>query len=348
MTSPKVSELMMLRRDCFGVCLQAIDVYNGDSDDVEVFDANLNNGIATATARAGSSSSSRKSSYNDALHDRPMVASGDASLHPLSPSTQMLPRVTSKPHNSSTALSLAHPMVVEWRPEENQLDENSLPTTPQDKEDGSLRVTKKEVAEEETVGEEEIASPNEQDEFMNDVYSSTVTVTIDVPRDENQGDEDDPMTRYLGGSVTPRGKFHSGGGRESEKGVREAYGGGVGCDGGVGGLWSIFGEEATGGEQRQEEEDDLYECLNEVDMAEDEDSDTPPPVRLCLLSRYRQTQDKTLSLLLVGGGGGGKILSIILVGISLLTPPLRLIVRTCVSSPNQARAVHPQQCRHSG
>lgn len=276
-------------------CLQVMDV---DSDDVEVFDANSNNSTTATTShfdhtlpitttsatRTGSSSSSRKSSYDDMHQER----SREVLLHP-SPLFQALPGSSSKPRNGSPVSSIARPTVVEWRPEENQSDENSLPSTPQDGEDRNLGEAgggaSKEEEGEEMVRAEEVTSPKEEEEYMNGMYSSTVTVTIDPPRDGDQGDEDDPVTRYLGGGTVPRMNRSDVGGGECEGGGEGGSGAGVGCDGG--GVWKLFGGDEEG--EQEDEDSDLYECLNDFDMAEGEDCDTPPPVRICLLSRYSDT-----------------------------------------------------------
>lgn len=281
-----------------------MDVYNDDSDDVEVFDGNPNDvtaatssshfehtlpATATATGRTGSSSSSRKSSYDDTLQEK-SIPTEEIPIH-LPPLLPTMPTAVNKPHNGSPASSLTRPTVVEWRPEESQSDENSLPRTPQDEEDENLGAVRRgagkdeeEEEEDEMVEAEEVMSSKEEDEFMNEVYSSTVTVTIDAPRDGDQGDEDDPVTRYLGGSVDPRINFNSGESEEKRGCDRSGDGGGgtVECDGG--GLWKMFGGDEEG--DQGEEDGDLYECLNDVDMSDEEDCDSPPPIRLCLLSRY--------------------------------------------------------------
>ena len=169
-----------------------------------------------------------------------------------------------------------------WRQEEGQSEGTLLPSTPQDEKGGDLDVVRGDNENEEDMMRlVEETGPKAEDEFIRDVYSSTVTVTIDVPRDGDHGDEDDPVTRYLSGGATPKVQSDRSGGEDmqwcdgaGENGRDEE------CSGG--GLYELFG--GAGGELQSEEEYNMYESLNEADVSEEEDCDTPP-IRLCLLSR---------------------------------------------------------------
>ncbi len=249
-----------------------------------------------SASRTGSTSSSRKSSYEESVHESKAGLS-----HCVPPP---LLAVSGGAQNGSPTNGFNRPNVVEWRPEESNSDvEVSLPSTPRDEfesrcgmREGELSVKEEEA--EPMVGVVHSTSPKDDEGsvgYMRDVYSSTVTVTIDPPRDSGHGgNEDDPVYRYLeggGASISSRPvdvaspDEPAGPEEEEREGACEVEEDSGGVEGR--GVWSRF----CGGDGEEEEEEeetgagDLYDSLNDVDLSEEEDNDTSPPVRLCLLSR---------------------------------------------------------------
>ena len=254
-------------------------------------------------SRTASTSSSRKSSYEEAgQHERK-----SAMAAPFHPPPSLLSRSTGRQRNESPPTNgVSRPTVVEWKPEETHSDvEVSLPSTPRNEGEGprSAGTSEMDGKEEEEVVPSAVgvvdgcSSKDEEETYMSDVFNSTVTVTIDPPRDNGQGDDqDDPVYRYLEGGasisstalVDGRTNYVIDGGErpvegnrggEEEEGERQQSEGG-----GEEGMWERFGagvEEGVEGDCGG----DLFDDLNDVDLSEEEDSETPPPVKLCLLSR---------------------------------------------------------------
>ena len=160
--------------------------------------------------------------------------------------------------NGSPTTAFARPTVVEWRPEECHSDEASLPSTPQDESEGQMGMSEGDTGREDEVGEvmgvaNSGSIKEEEEEYMNNVYGSTVTVTIDPPRDSGQGDENDPVYRYLGGGASISTRSKDTGSQRSndrasamvDRGDEEA----VRCAGGAG-VWSKFCEDMEEGRRR--------------------------------------------------------------------------------------------------
>jgi len=250
--------------------------------------------ILAAGSRTASTSSSRKSSYEEAgQHERRSAVA--ASFHP---PPAHLSRSAGRQQNESppTCNNVSRPTVVEWKPEETHSDvEVSLPSTPRDEGEGQSGASEidqgKEEEEEElpsAVSVVDNCSPKEEEEtYMSGVFNSTVTVTIDPPRDNGQGsDQDDPVYRYLEGGTsiasTTLGDGRTGHVTSESRVVGECgEGEGQQSEEGNEGMWGGFSESMEEGEEGE----DLFDDLNDVDSSEEEDSDTSPPVRLCLLSR---------------------------------------------------------------
>ena len=208
--------------------------FNEDSDS-EVFEGNSNTSEQIAFPRTNSSSSSRKSSYNEDGTNLEKPPPADVSQ-----SISLGQQVDLGPSDDRLSSSPSHISVVEWKPG-SQLEDNLSHHS---------------------------SSPNGNKESISDIgtcseggdlkmmYGSTVTVTIDPPRDDGG---EDVMSQYLGRS-------------EMEE-ITEP------CSTKV--LGGLFEKPSI-----EEEECDLYESLNDMDMAEEEDHDLPPPTKIYLLSRY--------------------------------------------------------------
>lgn len=196
----------------------------GEESDSEVFECNS---TEAAFARTSSSSSSRKSSYED-VDDK-------ASLPPdhhlvLSPSGD---------HMTSPSPAGNPPTIVEWKPQGAQLEQDlASPRTGGSKDSSS----------------ESLDSPPAGD--LKAIYGSTVTVTIDPPQDTGGG-VDAEVSSYLDGG---------GGDKEIPAGRTRN-------------LADMFGKP-------DDEVFDLFESLNEADLADSEDDGEPAtPTKICLLSK---------------------------------------------------------------
>lgn len=209
-------------------------LYTNNTAIVTNMATNMATMTGTMAARTQSSSSSRRSSYENestsAHESRPTVANEtndtselDQPEDSLSPST-----------NSAT---------VEWKPDDGGLSPPSPPLPPAS--------TGGDVDEPEDVPEGDLKA----------VYGATLTVTIDPPRDDEDGN--DVISEYLDGG--------SGSNREHlplpSKGRS---------------LAELFGDDSCSDGIR---EADIYESLNDLDMSEEEDCDPPPPTKICLLSK---------------------------------------------------------------
>ena len=221
-----------------------------DSDS-EVFE-----GHSTATAsleqnRRSSVSSSRRSSYDDMVKPPSDLVNQTLVNHqeggPLSSPPQM-----------RTA-------IVEWKPHD--------PATMVEVDEGEK--------EEERGGRIYCSPQNEVDSIKDDVatsppdlsavYRSTVTVTIDPPRDEGgegggREASEDLVAQYLNG-----GRERGGGGGRGDN--DDAAGGGG--DEEPFSLEDLFGKDSP-----ETDKCDLYESLNEIDMSEDECEVTPTKIYL--------------------------------------------------------------------
>lgn len=252
-----------------------------EDSDVDVFDS-TSSLSEPAHARTSSSSSSRKSSYEDGssgsgaggagqtLDDKlSAVISGDQPLeeghatsdtsgdHPMSSPLSLPP-----PNQNFGGNSPGPPTVVEWRPQDHGAEVGvavSLPTP-------SPRSGRGQSA-------EPMSSPRD----LKEIYGSAVTVTIDPPLDDGGvGGADDEVSRYLGGSGG--GGEGSIGGQSSTSRPPSSLLHGTGCS--HAGLGELFGK----GEDAAMDFD-LFESLDESDLAEEEDKDPPPPTRICFLSK---------------------------------------------------------------
>ena len=221
------------------------DIFIEDSDS-EVFDGNS---LASERVfpRTSSSSSSRKSSYED---DKPSLSGGSGGDQQSLPESR--PMETTSPAATTTAPSSPSQTIVEWKPQpEVALEATASPTTSPD----SPCVLGKDVE-----MEEGVESPVDD---LKALYGSTVTVTIDPPRDDDGGEVDAVVSRYLDGG---------GGG-----------GGGGGCPvPEVRSLADMFGK---GSAEEEEAEVDLFETLDQTDLAEQEEVECSPPTKICLLSK---------------------------------------------------------------
>ena len=98
-------------------------------------------------------------------------------------------------------------------------------------------------------------------------YKPTVIVTIDPPQDSWGGVED-------GGGVGAGGEEGAGLRREppavTEKATRS--------------LTELFGT-PLGAEEGEDSSDELFHDLNEMDLAEEDESEPAPPTKICLLSK---------------------------------------------------------------
>lgn len=190
-------------------------MYCEAESDSEVFEGS---GAELAFARTSSSSSSRKSSYEDPMDDKPSLP------HEPSPAGD---HMTPSPTNL--------PTVVEWKPQGVQMEPDPLMGSPQTQGSGS----------------EGLDSPPGD---LKAIYGSTVTVTIDPPRD-NGGGVDAEVSDYL----------------DDGRGEEEVL---------TRNLADLFGNQDSG-----QEDIDLFESLNKVDIAEEDDSEPSPPTKICLMSR---------------------------------------------------------------
>ena len=211
--------------------------FNEDSDS-EVFDQTSNaSELPTFATRTTSSSSSRKSSYDDeGILDKPLdvdIASGCTG--------EVGPSPSNIPASSSPTLTA----IVEWKPE-------NLEEEKEDEKYHLLSVSPQNGSDEKNL--EGVRSPHDLEEM----YGSTLTVTIDPPKDE--GDDDAVMSDYLDG--------------KRDQGERQGLTP-EGCS-----VEDLFWKDCD----EKEEICDLYDCLNEVDI-EEEDIEPPPPTKIYLLSR---------------------------------------------------------------
>lgn len=198
-------------------------------------------------ARTNSSSSSRKSSYEEGTENRTPLLMADPST--TDSTGQMLMEVG--PGNALSVASAAPPTIVEWKPQGEAKDDGLLERRQQNgyKELGSEGVVSSPGGQGARQGEEG---------DLEALYGSTVTVTIDPPRDDDVGGgADDIVARYLDGK---------------EEGVMTR---------GVRSLAELFDSEGA-----EEEELDLFRNMEKVDLLEEEDLDTPSPTKICLLSKY--------------------------------------------------------------
>lgn len=221
------------------LCLQAVAVETGDSfiedSDSEVFDGN-SFASERVFPRTSSSSSSRKSSYED---DKPSLGGGGD--HQSLPESRQMETASPADHIPSTS-----PPPPEWKPQVRvePLLETASPTMPS----GSPCVVSKGVE------MEGVESPVDD---LKALYGSTVTVTIDPPRDDDGGEVDAAVSRYLdggGGGVCPVAEVRS--------------------------LADMFGKGSD-----EEGEVDLFETLDKTDLAEQEEVECAPPTKICLLSK---------------------------------------------------------------
>lgn len=192
--------------------------------DSEVFEGN---GAELPFARTSSSSSSRKSSYEDPMDDKPSFP----------PDHQESPPAAN--HMTPSPLPSNPPTVVEWKPRGIEMEPEPSIGSPKTPVGG---------------GSEGLEAPQGD---LKAIYGSTVTVTIDPPRD-NGGGVDAEVSDYL-----------DGGGRRREE---EALSG-------TRNLVDLFDN------QDDAEDFDLFDSLNKVDIAEEDDSEPPPPTKICLMSK---------------------------------------------------------------
>ena len=193
--------------------------------DSEVFEGN---GAELAFARTSSSSSSRKSSYEDPMDDKHSLPSDQQELAPTAD------HMTPSPSPSNP------PTVVEWKPHGIEMEAEPSIGSPKTSQGGA--------------GSEGLETPQGD---LKAIYGSTVTVTIDPPRD-NGGGVDAEVSDYLDG----------GGGRKEEEVVARTRN-----------LMDLFDN------QDDDEDIDLFGSQNKVDIAEEDDSEPPPPTKICLMSK---------------------------------------------------------------
>jgi hypothetical protein len=125
------------------------------------------------------------------------------------------------------------PIVIEWKPQGVEMDAESPQTQ------GAVS--------------EDMDNPQGD---LKAIYGSTVTVTIDPPRD-NGGGVDAEVSDYLGGG---RGEVEASVGAKS--------------------LLDLFGNQ-----DNSEEDFDLFESLNEMDVVEEDESEPVAPTKICLMSK---------------------------------------------------------------
>lgn len=194
-------------------------MYCEAESDSEVFEGS---GAELPFARTSSSSSSRKSSYEDPMDDKPSLPPDHQELSPTAGD-----HMTPSPANP--------PTVVEWKPQGVQMELDPLTGSPQTRGSGS----------------EGLDSPPGD---LKAIYGSTVTVTIDPPRD-NGGGVDAEVSDYLDG------------GRGEEQVLTRN-------------LADLFGNQDS-----SQEDFDLFESLNKVDIAEEDEGEPPSPTKICLMSK---------------------------------------------------------------
>ncbi len=219
-------------------------LFAAEDSDSEVFDGTSPSDhalTASLAARTNSSSSSRKSSYEDlggvaddkrpssVLDNAPMEISMAAPTDPVTP-----------------------PTMVEWKP--HPQDEVVGGDSPQQVQNGYRGSSNSDAG-------GELGTPPPQED-LKALYGSAVTVTIDPPRD----DGNDEVASYLeggrsnrrGGIVDPQ--------TQEEKRVS---------------LAELF----DGDSDEEGEEFDLFKDLDDVDLSEEDESEPPPPTKICLLSK---------------------------------------------------------------
>lgn len=205
--------------------------FNTEDSDVEVFE---NNSTMSEPifARTNSSSSSRKSSYEEVGVDDKLSIDADQSLED---------EISGDPLTSPPSMNA--PTVVEWKPQD-----------PMERDGVTLDSSQNDSKE--PANSDPLNSP--QGEDLKEIYGSAVTVTIDPPADDNIDGGDDVVSRYLDGKEN----------RPSSHGFSQRS------------LMELFEKRGD-----TEADFDLFESLNESDLAEEEDREPPPPTKICLLSK---------------------------------------------------------------
>ena len=217
-----------------------------DTDDPEVFEGNstLSDPIF---ARTSSSSSSRKSSYEDGVGLGMDDKLSDQTLE----DGQMELAATDSGDPMTSPLGPNPPTVVEWKPQE-----------PTERDNVSFDAQQNGCHE--PMNSDPLSSPRTTED-LKELYGSAVTVTIDPPLDDGQSGTDDAVARYLDG-------------KESSHNSSSSNNGSSGCSNRS--LAELFGK----GEDLSTDFD-LFESVNESDLADEEDSEPPPPTKICLLSK---------------------------------------------------------------
>jgi len=217
--------------------LQGIDsslIFNEDSDS-EVFDGTSHSSsVEHPFARTNSSSSSRKSSCYEAALPTDDKLPGSAAEPP---NLELGMSMMETTPTNSTACSPVNPSTVEWKPRLLAEQEAAALDSPRNDSNSERSI-----------------SPQQD---LKALYGSTVTVTIDPPRDVGGVEVDDEVSRYLNGMVEGSSEPRS--------------------------LADVFGKDSVG---VADEEHNLFKDLNEMDLIEEEDTEPPPPTKICLLSKY--------------------------------------------------------------
>ena len=234
-----------------------------EDSDSEVFDGSSPSDhtlapSASLAARTNSSSSSRKSSYEDLGGDDKRPASV----------LDHAPMEMSMSTNPSTP-----PTMVEWKPRpQDEVAGGDSPRHHHHHHHHHHQAQNGYRAGSNSDGG--VASPPTPQEDLKALYGSAVTVTIDPPRD----DGNDEVTSYLEGGrgdATPPPAPEGGDAKEEENGGRKHRS-----------LADLFDGESDEEGKGKGEEFDLFKDLDDMDLSEEDESEPPPPTKICLLSKY--------------------------------------------------------------
>ena len=240
-----------------------------EDSDSEVFDGTSPSDhtllAASVTGRTNSSSSSRKSSYEDLVGVADSVVKHPSSVLDHHPSVPIETLMTTPISDSSIPPSHAK---VEWKPEEVGCGDS-----PHQAQNGYGQGSSSDGV----GGGESPSVPPQED--LKALYGSAVTVTIDPPRDDNNGGNDEVINYLEGGR--PVGGSRGGSETPQAQGVGE----GEGVSTKPPSLSELFDAESS----EERENFDLFRELDDVDLSEEDDGEPPPPTKICLLSKYVYT-----------------------------------------------------------